>query len=376
MNAASAEPGTDLVLEVLRGAAPTAGWTPRLWSLALQQARAAGLLGRLAHRLGASVDAPRGPWPAEVDGHFESALRVSAAQRLEIEREVAYLRAALAGLGAPIVLLKGAAYVMAGLPAAAGRVFSDLDIMVPKQVLARTESALMMAGWMSTHHNAYDQRYYRQWMHELPPMQHVRRQTTLDVHHRILPETARRRPDPAAMFARALPVAGAPGVHVLSPPDMVLHAMTHLFFNDDMSHALRDLSDLDLLLRHFASDGRFWAELHERAERLDLRRPLFYGLRYTQRLLATPVPESALAASSPFGPAAALRSAMDAIFLRALRSPHPGATRRGHAAALFALYVRGHWLRMPPLMLARHLTIKALGLHRHGQRDAGDVDPK
>jgi hypothetical protein len=25
----------------------------------------------------------------------------------------------------------------------------------------------------------------------------------------------------------------------------------------------------------------------------------------------------------------------------------------------FAFYVRSHWLRMPPLMLARHLLIKA-----------------
>jgi hypothetical protein len=27
--------------------------------------------------------------------------------------------------------------------------------------------------------------------------------------------------------------------------------------------------------------------------------------------------------------------------------------------ALFALYVRAHWLRMPPGMLARHLAVKA-----------------
>ena len=31
--------------------------------------------------------------------------------------------------------------------------------------------------------------------------------------------------------------------------------------------------------------------------------------------------------------------------------------------AVFALYVRAHWLRMPPVMLVRHLTVKALRLH-------------
>jgi hypothetical protein len=42
---------------------------------------------------------------------------------------------------------------------------------------------------------------------------------------------------------------------------------------------------------------------------------------------------------------------MDGLFLGALESDRPLARR--------ALYIRAHWLRMPPLMLARHLAIKA-----------------
>jgi len=52
---------------------------------------------------------------------------------------------------------------------------------------------LMLEGWVSGHRSAYDQRYYRKWMHEIPPMTHIRRQTVLDLHHNILPETARLR---------------------------------------------------------------------------------------------------------------------------------------------------------------------------------------
>jgi hypothetical protein len=33
--------------------------------------------------------------------------------------------------------------------------------------------------------------------------------------------------------------------------------------------------------------------------------------------------------------------------------------REGRKALRFAFYVRSHWIRMPPLMLARHLLIKA-----------------
>jgi hypothetical protein len=46
---------------------------------------------------------------------------------------------------------------------------------------------------------------------------------------------------------------------------------------------------------------------------------------------------------------------MDALFQSALR-PTNGAT----GLAQRALYVRAHWLRMPPLLLARHLVVKAL----------------
>ena len=49
------------------------------------------------------------------------------------------------------------------------------------------EAALMLDGWASGHRSAYDQRYYRTWMHELPPMQHIQRGTVLDVHHAIAP---------------------------------------------------------------------------------------------------------------------------------------------------------------------------------------------
>ncbi|RXL80730.1 hypothetical protein EO238_31730, partial [Citrobacter sp. AAK_AS5] len=81
-----------------------------------------------------------------------------------------------------IVVLKGAAYAMARLPVADGRIFGDVDILVPHETLADVESALMLAGWASIHRDPYDQRYYRMWMHEIPPMRHLHRGTVIDVH--------------------------------------------------------------------------------------------------------------------------------------------------------------------------------------------------
>ena len=79
---------------------------------------------------------------------------------------------------------------LAGRPAASGRVFADVDILIAQPLLGEAESLLTLQGWMSDKLDAYDQRYYRQWMHELPPLQHMRRSSVIDVHHAILPETA------------------------------------------------------------------------------------------------------------------------------------------------------------------------------------------
>jgi hypothetical protein len=154
-----------------------------------------------------------------------------------------------------------------------------------------------------------------------------------------------------------------PHFAVLAPTDMVLHSMVHLFHNDDFSHSLRDLSDLDLLLRHFGRGPAFWTDLATRAHELDLARPLFYGLRFTNLLLATPVPRDTLEAVNADGPGGQMTRLMDALWSRALRPQHASAADPFSSAATFALYVRAHWLRMPPALLVRHLTVKALRLH-------------
>lgn len=364
--------GRDLVIEALTlPREHFESWDGQRWTMFFQQARNAGLLARAALRLRALWPETRPtPWPSNLEGHLASAERVLQAQRAEVHRELLHIARALAGIGAPVVVLKGAAYLAAGLPPGDSRVFSDIDVLVPKKVIGEAESRLMLHGWVGTHDNPYDQRYYRHWMHELPPMQHAHRGTTLDLHHNILPLTARLKPEGRLLVDAAIPLPDRPGLHVLAPPDMVLHAMTHLFMNEETSHALRDLSDLDLLLRHFGRQDDFWLQLADRASLLDLRRPLYYGLREVQRVLRTPVPADVVGRIRTCAPRMPLRMLMDGIWSRALRCPHPSAAVGGTEVARFALYVRGHWLRMPPLMLARHLTVKALRLH---ERNSGEA---
>lgn len=262
----------------------------------------------------------------------------------------------MAGVDTPAILLKGAAYLLANLPPSRGRLFSDIDILVPKRALPAVESALMLAGYATTHHHPHDQRYYRRFMHELPPMRHVKRMTLLDVHHTIVPESSRIRLDASALFRAAVPLAGRDDLAVLDAADMLLHSAVHLFHNEEFTHGLRDLVDIDALFRHFGATAGFTEKLADRAADLGLLRPLYYALRWTWRLFDTPVPASLLLASRNAAPSMPVRGLMDLLLSRALM---PTASDPSTLWARRALYLRGHWLKMPVPLLAWHLTMKA-----------------
>lgn len=329
------------------------------WDLLIRQARFASLLPRIAAIVDENGFAD--DLPAAVAMHLFSTKRVADKQAKVIHYEIRQIELALASLGKPVVLLKGAAYVAAGLPSSTGRIFSDIDILVPKSSLDDAERLLVRHCWMTTHNDEYDQHYYRTWMHELPPMKHTHRGTVLDVHHAILPDTARLKPASEKLLEKIQPVSGCNNIYVLSNIDMVLHSATHLFHDGELENGLRDLVDLDALLRHFSKDEQFWDQLIERAVEMDLIRPLYYALRYSQQILQTPVPDVVMKAATAVGrPAIALASLMDALFARALMPDHSSCDDALTPLARWLLYIRSHYLRMPFHLLIPHLLRKAI----------------
>src|SRR3546814_4904350 len=83
-------------------------------------------------------------------------------------------------------------------------------------------------------------------MHELPPLIHKERDRMIDVHHTILPLTARQTPDAEVMIADS--VALGDGLFVLSPEDMVLHCVAHLFADGDL-RSEEHTSELQSIMR-------------------------------------------------------------------------------------------------------------------------------
>jgi hypothetical protein len=71
------------------------------------------------------------------------------------------------------------------------------------------------------------------------------------------------------------------------------------------------------------------------------------------------VPAATVKAAEGGRPNRALLELMDALFARALRPMHPSCAGLLTPVADAMLYIRGNWLRMPPLLLSRHLFHKA-----------------
>ncbi len=325
------------------------------WEQLISQARNSRLLASLAAMLADAGTLQK--LPGEVRRHLQSGLLVYEKQRRDLSHDSEKIRATLDTIGVRAMFLKGAAYTLAQLPPGRGRLITDIDILVPRAEIEKVERTLMDAGWEGAGLDDYDDRYYRQWGHEIPPLTDRKRDTTLDVHHNILPPTAGPEVDARLLFEQAIEVK--PGIFTLSWQDMVIHSATHLFHEGEFHHGLRDLWDLDRMLRDFPErDPRFWEELVARAERLQLLGSLFHGLSYANQVFGTPLPDNTLRDAGSRG-RMLRKPVMDFLFLRVLRPDHPQSRLPLSGFARFVLYVRSHYLRMPLYLLLPHLARKA-----------------
>jgi hypothetical protein len=303
------------------------------WQALLTMARAELLSASLAHRLDGI------PKPESAQRFLDDAKASCAQGRIVALWEVEMARRALGDLRVPVVLLKGSAFIAAGLAAGRGRFVGDLDILVPRAELDRVEAALLGAGWEWVKPDPYDDVYYRRWMHELPPLIHRERDRMIDVHHTILPLTARPTPDADALIADSLPLEN--GLRVLNANDMICHAAAHLFADGDLSGGMRNLWDIHCLADDFGVVG-----LAERARRHGLVPAVRRAVRLSHALYNTQLPDGWARSTSA-----------DEPYLRRVTA-RDGWGRQTRPVTRLGFYVRSHWLRMPPLMLARHLWTK------------------
>jgi len=325
------------------------------WELLLSQAARGSLMARLSQHL---TDTGRmSQVPPVVAQQFVGPSVFVARQQIEVVDEVERIRQAVVGCTDTVVLLKGAAYLVAGLPPYRGRLFSDIDLMVRRVEVESVESALLGAGWISQERDPYNQRYYRRWMHEVPPLLHVIRASSIDLHHTITPPTSKFRIDANLLYGQLVPTRFK-NVYVLSPADMVLHSAVHLFQEGEFDRGLRDLLDLRDLLTHFSHKDNFWDSLQKRAKDIGLQEPLWFALFHLRRLFGFSAPVSCVLLTSEVDQWQTHHRLLNWCLKLALMPNHPSCDTRYTAFTRWLLFVRSHWIRMPIYLLIPHLFRK------------------
>ena len=358
-------PATAKLLQLYANPGGATVLAPRDWSSVLGAARRSRTLGHLGLRLLEAGVLPQ--VDPRITRHFLAARNVVRERRRLLRWELLELADALRDTACDIVLLKGAAYELQELPLAAARIASDIDLLVPRAHLATVERSLLARGWNLEEMSDYDERYYREWSHELPPFMHPMREVEVDVHHSITPSLSS---DSEAMRlllrdARTLrwPV-GARGRVVerfkaLAPIDQVVHAAVHTFGDSDLALRLREVMDFDWLYRRLLAEQGADAPvaLARRARELGQTRPMHWALHFARRWLGTPVPADVLAelARSP-----ARTRLMEWLADRAMLPGERQHRRPIEAFAETALLARHHWQRMPLPRLVPHLARKAV----------------
>ncbi len=350
------------LIAVLRDPACARDFTPSQWEALLGEGRRTRMLARVHHLLAQKV--PDLDLPDAVRDMLSGHARYVAHMHVLVRSELRGLGKLAAQVEYPVILLKGAAYLAAELPFAAGRGLSDIDVLVPRNALGDFEQRLRATGWeFDPALTAYDDQYYRHWTHELPPMRHPDCSLELDVHHNLIQVTSRSALDVAPVIARSLRVAGTP-FHVLAPTDRVLHSALHLLMSDELRGGIRDVYDIHVSCLHGAElEANFWPDLLANGRELGLLRPLYYCLSVARDLFGLGVPEPVWQSVREARPAYPVDRLMGALMGWHLAPQVNESSRTVVAQQL--LYLRSHWVRMPPGLLLRHLARKG-GLAMRG----------
>ena len=132
------------LVSVLLDPATALALDARAWNDLLRRTEKHGLIARLGVALadcGLLHQLPR-----KVQARLRAACIAAESNQTAVRFEINRLLRALAHAGVPVILLKGAAYMMAGLPPSRGRYVGDLDLMVPAARITEVEQRLIAQG--------------------------------------------------------------------------------------------------------------------------------------------------------------------------------------------------------------------------------------
>jgi hypothetical protein len=163
------------------------------------------------------------------------------------------------------------------------------------------------------------------------------------------------------MIEESVAIPGTENRFRLKDEDLVLHAASHLLLNSEFDRALRDLWDIDLLIRHFSEvEPNFGDRVMERARSVGLAQIVYRALFLCHRYFGTPLPTCDLLADG----------FVMWLFAQSTSTRHPDTRPALQTLADEFLRLRELYLRLPSHLLVRHLWHKA-----NTAMNAGETKP-
>lgn len=286
--------------------------------------------------------------------HLKSAKKHALRQAQQIRFEGQELKHALDEESIPVFFLKGASYILRESKNGRGRIASDIDALTSKENLPLAEQVLRKNGWQIKELTEYDDKYYRQWAHEIPPMSHPFRGTVLDLHHNLYLPISGRAPKMDMFIKGAL---AFDDLMVLGDEATVLHSVIHLYMNEDFSSAFRDLFDLFCLLEKRSES--FYENLYNLAEQSGFTFELFCCFYALERYFGLVVPLEIYDKCQKAHHSYTDRLWREVIFFNAVVPSHNSVVKAKHKLARDLVYLRGHFIKMPTHILFKHMLIKS-----------------
>ena len=184
--------------------------------------------------------------PEIFENAFFSSITFAKAQHIQTRTQGYKLAKLLTRSNIPFAFLKGAAYVLGNTRNAEGRLMTDIDICVNANDIEKAEKLLVSVGFKAKNLDEHDEKYYREWSHEIPPLINEIEGVALDVHHTFIPPVSGRNISIKNLIEKLLNVDNTFPI----PPTewLIFHSALHLVINEEVDNGLRDLTDIYLLL--------------------------------------------------------------------------------------------------------------------------------
>jgi putative nucleotidyltransferase-like protein len=244
--------------------------------------------------------------PTTVRPKLDQALAEATVRHVRFAADLACLLKAFDRATVPVIPLKGTALAETLYPHPAMRPATDIDLLIRRDDLERTDALLHSLGLRrlaDEHSFAFDVAHDRATVYEAPSGIHI------DLHWALSsePRYAWDEASTTSVWDRAvrINVAGEAAL-ALSPEDLLIYLAVHLAVHHALVGGLW-FYDLYLLLER-ANATFDWDAVISRAARWRGSSAVYFVLSELERVFDAPVPRPVLAALRPFGPrAAALR---------------------------------------------------------------------